>query len=131
MIPLVSLSPLPFILTPTSQTTKPKTNTTTSNQNTKDESLQVKFLTYVLEHASRLADAQRGDGKMTWLLDFEGYALRNAPTIKTSLAVLATLQNHYPERLGAAVCYHAPSLFSVTWRVCVRGLFVFVLLRCV
>ena len=103
--------------TPKNTQTKPKN----SNQNTKDESLQVKFLTYVLEHASRLADAQRV-GKMTWLLDFEGYALRNAPTIKTSLAVLATLQNHYPERLGAAVCYHAPSLFSVTWRVrCCKG----------
>lgn len=25
-------------------------------------------------------------------------------------------QNHYPERLGCAVCYHAPTLFSMTWR---------------
>lgn len=25
-------------------------------------------------------------------------------------------QNHYPERLGCAVCYCAPSLFSLTWR---------------
>ena len=24
--------------------------------------------------------------------------------------------NHYPERLGCAVCYHAPSLFSITWK---------------
>jgi hypothetical protein len=25
-------------------------------------------------------------------------------------------QNHYPERLGLAVCYHAPYLFSMTWK---------------
>lgn len=54
---------------------------------------------------------------MTWLLDFEGYSMRNAPAIRTSLQVLHTLQNHYPERLGSAVCYHAPALFSMTWKV--------------
>jgi hypothetical protein len=25
--------------------------------------------------------------------------------------------SHYPERLGAAVCFHAPTLFSMTWKV--------------
>lgn len=58
-----------------------------------------------------------GVGKMTWLLDFGGYSLRNAPSIRTSINVLQVLQNHYPERLGLAVCYHAPALFSVTWKV--------------
>ncbi|KAF6254282.1 CRAL-TRIO domain-containing protein [Scenedesmus sp. NREL 46B-D3] len=53
---------------------------------------------------------------MTWLLDFVGYSMRNAPAIRTSLAVLHTLQNHYPERLGQAVCYYAPTLFSMTWK---------------
>eukprot|EP00882_Tetradesmus_deserticola_P003067 GHRQ01003256.1.p1 GENE.GHRQ01003256.1~~GHRQ01003256.1.p1 ORF type:complete len:298 (+),score=113.14 GHRQ01003256.1:180-1073(+) len=85
------------------------------NQNTRDEKEQVMFLIYCLEHASRLADEQRV-GKMTWLLDFVGYSIRNAPAVRTSLTVLNTLQNHYPERLGQAVCYHAPSLFSMTWK---------------
>jgi hypothetical protein len=58
-----------------------------------------------------------GVGKMTWLIDFEGYSLRNAPAVRTSLGVLHILQNHYPERLGGAVCYHAPGLFSMTWKV--------------
>ncbi|KAF8064679.1 pitC [Scenedesmus sp. PABB004] len=85
------------------------------NQNTRNEEGQVQFLIYCLEHASRAADEQRV-GKMTWLLDFEGYSLRNAPAVRTSLSVLHTLQNHYPERLGGAVCYHAPTLFSMTWK---------------
>jgi hypothetical protein len=58
-----------------------------------------------------------GVGKMTWLIDFEGYSMRNAPAVRTSLGVLHILQNHYPERLGGAVCYHAPGLFSMTWKV--------------
>ena len=32
-------------------------------------------------------------------------------------ATLHILQTHYPDRLGKAVCYHAPVLFSLTWRV--------------
>ncbi|KAI8475407.1 MAG: CRAL/TRIO domain-containing protein [Monoraphidium minutum] len=86
------------------------------NQNTGDEKAQVQFLIYCLEHASRLADKHRV-GKMTWLVDFVGYSMRNAPSVRTSVDVLHTLQNHYPERLGCAVCYCAPSLFSLTWRV--------------
>jgi hypothetical protein len=33
-----------------------------------------------------------GVGKMMWLIDFEGYSLRNAPAVRTSLGVLYTLQ---------------------------------------
>lgn len=58
-----------------------------------------------------------GVGKMCWLLDFQGYTFSNAPPLKVSLLVNSILQNHYPERLGCAVCYHAPTLFSMTWKV--------------
>lgn len=73
--------------------------------------------TVLMHPAAAAAAAAIGVGKMTWLIDFEGYSLRNAPAVRTSLGVLHTLQNHYPERLGGAVCYHAPSLFSMTWKV--------------
>lgn len=33
------------------------------------------------------------------------------------MQTLSILQSHYPERLGMAVCYHAPRLFSFSWRV--------------
>lgn len=73
-----------------------------SNQNTADERAQVAFLTYCLEHASRLADAQRL-GKMTWLIDFVGYSMRNAPGPRTSVEVLNVLQVRRPTLRGA-VC---------------------------
>ncbi|GFR40545.1 hypothetical protein Agub_g1118, partial [Astrephomene gubernaculifera] len=85
------------------------------NQNTKDTERQVRHLIYTLEVASRLAD-QNGVGKFAWLLDFNGYSLSNAPPLKVSLHCNSVLANHYPERLGLACCYHAPTLFSMTWK---------------
>lgn len=49
--------------------------------------------------------------------DFEGYSIRNAPPFQTSRETLHILQGHYPERLGIAVCYHPPTLFSMFWKV--------------
>lgn len=85
------------------------------NENTKSAERQLKFFVYNLEAACRAAD-EAGVGKMTWLIDFEGYSLRNAPPISVALKTLNVLQNHYPERLGLAVCYHPPRLFSLTWK---------------
>jgi hypothetical protein len=59
-----------------------------------------------------------GVGKATILVDYEGYSMKNAPAIKTSISCLHIMQNHYPERLAVALCWHAPTLFSVTWKVC-------------
>ncbi|KAL6760370.1 CRAL-TRIO domain-containing protein [Haematococcus lacustris] len=84
-------------------------------ENSKDTDRQIKFLIYHLEIASRMAD-KLGVGKMCWLLDFQGYTLANAPPIRVSLTCNSILQNHYPERLGQAICYHAPTLFSMTWK---------------
>ncbi|GIL56368.1 hypothetical protein Vafri_11730 [Volvox africanus] len=85
------------------------------NQNTKETDMQIRHLIYTLEVASRLAD-KSGAGKFTWLLDFNGYSLTNAPPLKVSLHCNSILANHYPERLGLACCYHAPMLFSMTWK---------------
>lgn len=85
-------------------------------ENSTDSENQVKFLIYHLERASHIADATAPDHKMAWLIDFVGYSLRTAPPVKVSLNCLNILQNHYPERLGLAVCFHAPSLFSITYK---------------
>lgn len=54
------------------------------------------------------------DGKMTWLLDLEGYSRKNSPPIRMALQTLHILQNHFPERLGLAVCYQTPLVFECT-----------------
>ncbi len=129
-----------------------------------------------------------GKGKLTWLIDMDGYSMRNAPSLRVSpiahplqqcilvlqssacilhselsclrresayleswhsksfpanphlfchqilpglstdalsisglvqvsMQTLNILQSHYPERLGMAICYHAPRLFSFSWKV--------------
>ncbi|PNH04045.1 Random slug protein 5 [Tetrabaena socialis] len=85
------------------------------NQNTKDTEKQIRHLIYTLEVAARQAD-KSGVGKFTWLLDFGGYSMSNAPPLKVSIHCNSVLANHYPERLGLACCYHAPTLFTMTWR---------------
>ena len=48
-----------------------------------------------------------------------GTLLTTASVQPTMLCAATTkiLQSHYPERLGLAVCYSPPKLFSFTWRV--------------
>ena len=86
---------------------------------------------YTLELASRLADEQgmqslsklvcafkfhtpyaemsahscwAGNGKMTWLIDFEGYALKNAPSLKARLTAQPSA--------GLDACLLVPTLCS-------------------
>jgi len=71
-------------------------------------------------YQTTLTSLLAGVGKMCWLLDFTSYSLSNAPPLKVSITCNNILQNHYPERLGLAVCWHAPTLFSMTWKVCYK-----------
>lgn len=76
----------------------------------------MKFTIYLLELASRMAD-KLGVHKMAWLIDIPNQTSDSAWPLSVSLQFNSILQNHYPERLGVAVVYHAPMLFSFTWRV--------------
>lgn len=80
-----------------------------------DVDMQLKYLVYTLEKASQRAD-NLGAGKMTWLVDFVGYTMKNAPPMSVTKSTVNIVQNHYPERLGEAICYHAPRVFEVTWK---------------
>ena len=50
--------------------------------------------------------------------DFEGYSMKNAPPPRVGIQSLQILQNHYPERLALAVCYHPPWLFQIMYKAC-------------
>ncbi len=81
-----------------------------------DNELKLKYVVYIMENASRIADASSPDGKMAWLLDYVGYTRHNQPPWKVSLSTLTIVQSHYPERLGRAVNFKPPLLFEIFWK---------------
>lgn len=76
------------------------------NENTNEHAGNVLHLVYQMERAVRTCDREE-----TWniVIDFNGFA-KNTP-LKTSKAVLSTMQDHYPERLHKAFLVDAPWLF--------------------
>lgn len=95
-----------------------------ANENSKDHDNQIKFLVYCLETALRrktMDNVARGAGvdlsaeQICLVIDYKGWSMFNAPPMKTSKETLAIFQNHYPERLGAAICYNPPTIFRAFW----------------
>lgn len=97
-------------------------------ENTSGHEGQIQFLTYSVETMARSTAAPwdgppRGAGadlapeQLTLFLDFTDYSVFNAPPWKTSLETLNILQDHFPERLGQAVCLNPPTLFSMFWKM--------------
>lgn len=52
---------------------------------------------------------------MAWLVDYVGYSRKNSPPLKVAMQTLHILQDHYPERLGRAVCFQPPFFFERAW----------------
>lgn len=52
-----------------------------------------------------------------FVMDFQGYSMWNAPPLKTTIATLRMLQNHYPNCLGLALIVDAPFAFNAVWHV--------------
>jgi hypothetical protein len=96
-------------------------------ENTKGHEQQIRHLIYNMEIAVRAMDGggrsgvPRGAGadlspeQLTLFVDFTGWSLRTAPGRKASLETLTILQDHYPERLGSAIVFNPPKIFSVFW----------------
>lgn len=75
--------------------------------------------TFTVVHAfalRRYADRHSPDGKITTLLDYTGFAMKNNPPMKTSMATLHMIQSYYPERLHEALLWHPPALFQAVWK---------------
>ena len=56
-----------------------------------------------------------GVGKMSWLLEMEGYSPKNSPPFAVTKHSINVLQSHYPERLGFAVIAKPPCIFKLVW----------------
>ena len=86
------------------------------HENTFEHDGNIKHLVYNLERSVACMENSRdNDGKVCLLLDFDGYSLRNAPPMQTSMETLNILQNHYPERLHKAYFLRPPWIFSASF----------------
>ncbi|KAJ6832933.1 phosphatidylinositol transfer protein PDR16-like isoform X2 [Iris pallida] len=88
---------------------------TPAKQNTTSHDNQLRHLVYLLENA--ILNLPEDQEQMVWLIDFTGWSLSNAVSMKTSKETLNILQNHYPERLGAAFVFNPPRIFEAFWKV--------------
>lgn len=86
-----------------------------AKQNTSSPDNQLRHLVYLLENA--ILNLPEGQEQMVWLIDFTGWSLSNAVSMKISKETLNILQNHYPERLGAAYVFNPPRIFEAFWKV--------------
>jgi len=62
------------------------------------------------------AEVRTADGKLTLLIDFTGYSHHNRPLLQTVSQIIATFQDHYPERLGEAYLLWPPLKVKTLWK---------------
>jgi len=95
-------------------------------ENTFNHEENIKFLVYMLENVlwtSRKDRRPRGSTvdlapeQIVILIDFTKWSRKVAVPLATARETLAILQNHYPERLGIAVCFNPPTIFRVFWSI--------------
>ncbi|XP_055834130.1 uncharacterized protein LOC129902767 isoform X2 [Solanum dulcamara] len=84
-------------------------------QNTSALDNQMKHLVYLIENA--IFNLPEGQEQMAWLIDFTGWSITNNVPVKSARETINILQNHYPERLAAALLYNPPRLFEAFWKI--------------
>jgi len=70
-----------------------------------------KLVCYFMEHLSK-----QGPGFIV-LFDMSGWKISFSLQVAKLKVLVGTLQNHYPERLRAALIIHTPGFFQATWRM--------------
>eukprot|EP00667_Euglena_gracilis_P014186 EG_transcript_14693 len=76
---------------------------------------QVRHLVYTLERA--ILEMDEGVEKYVFIIDFNGYSMRTAPSFSTQRECATIFQDQYPERLGLAVMVDAPFLFHQSFKM--------------
>nr|GEW61226.1 hypothetical protein [Tanacetum cinerariifolium] len=84
-------------------------------QNTTSLDSQIKQLVYMMENA--ILNLPQGQEEIVWLVDFTGLSFRINVPVKTARDSVNILQNHYPQRLGAAILYNPPRIFEAFWKI--------------
>lgn len=84
-------------------------------QNTTSRDGQIKQLVYSLENA--IWNLPAGQDEMVWLVDFKGWSMNMALSVKLAQEAAYVLQRHYPERLGLGILLNPPHIFEAFWQV--------------
>jgi len=65
-----------------------------------------------------LAAKEHNQEKLTILVDYKGASqIAGLSNISVSKEILNILQNHYPERLGVAILFNTPWVFTLFWTI--------------
>ena len=99
-----------------------------SRENTREHDGNIRLLVYTFENALWRTNGERivrgssnipalAQEQICVLINFTKWSLKLSPRWRTSMETLHIMQEHYPERLGLAVCYDPPSVFSVFWKL--------------
>ena len=99
-----------------------------SRENTREHDGNIRLLVYTFENALWRTNGERivrgssnipvlAQEQICVLINFTKWSLKLSPPWRTSMETLHIMQEHYPERLGLAVCYDPPSVFAVFWKL--------------
>ena len=99
-----------------------------SRENTREHDGNIRLLVYTFENALWRTNGERvvrgstdisalAQEQICVLINFTKWSIKLSPPWRTSMETLHIMQEHYPERLGLAVCYDPPSVFSVFWKL--------------
>lgn len=87
-----------------------------SAENTFDHIGNLHHLVYTMERAVACTK-KKGQERISFLIDFDGYSIFNAPSLSTAHESVRILQDHYPERLQKAYFVRTPIVFLGLFRL--------------
>ncbi|KAL9642499.1 hypothetical protein ABK040_011066 [Willaertia magna] len=79
-----------------------------------DNTHQLEITIYILQSAiNRMSN--KYTGRLSWFVDFDGFAMKNSPSISVCKTIIDCLQNHFCERLGYCFIVNPPKVFHWFW----------------